>query len=683
MLDASARSRWRDSCAQRISAIADSSTIGASASLKRFASGVPSPPSTRPASSSATIAALKPPQLTIAVAAPPASGGFSRRPSANATIPPAAAAPAIAKPANSSGRGTASPSGYSRIAAHSATIEGVHRQQDAVLGAHAAVGDAAEQRPGGGEAGGGDEQVGRRLVLAEVLALDQERGAPQRADHLEGRHQREVGPEAVAGAGAGPGRFEGLRDRSVVVGLGRGDACRAVADQREGDAGQGDRRDAAADEGGRPAEAVERGLERDRAEQLAERADDAGQRRQQRAHAGGKPALRQPQDVDQDQRVAHADQRAAGDRGRDAVGEAEDQLAGGDRDQPERERAARADAVGGEAGRDLHREVDQELQRGEAGEHLVVEVEPLLGAQPGDAERHAVEDGGEVEARADAPDQPGAAGGSQLVDSLHLCRIYRIIPAVTAASRAYDHVKERLLAGDYADGELLSEGAIADELGISRTPVREALLQLQAERLLTLYPKRGALVTPMSPREVADLFEVRELVERHALAVADPAVVVPALEAVLTRQRELLAADDRAGFAAADRDFHRAWVAAAGNRDPARPLRRPARPPAPPRRRDRRRRRRPRGGDPRRAPADRDRAARRRPRRRRARPARPPRRRPRRLRRPAAAWRSLNRAAARLAKRPAPADRRDRRAGTSERTSIRQIEPVRDSRSRR
>lgn len=136
---------------------------------------------------------------------------------------------------------------------------------------------------------------------------------------------------------------------------------------------------------------------------------------------------------------------------------------------------------------------------------------------------------------------------------------------MSAADRAYDHVKQRLLAGDYADGELLSEGAIAEQLGISRTPVREALLQLQSEHLLTLYPKRGALVTPISAREISDLFDVRMLVERHAIQLADPAVVVPQLERVVARQRELLAADDRAGFAAADRDFHRAWVAAAGN----------------------------------------------------------------------------------------------------------------------
>ncbi|MDO8210781.1 GntR family transcriptional regulator [Conexibacter sp. CPCC 206217] len=136
---------------------------------------------------------------------------------------------------------------------------------------------------------------------------------------------------------------------------------------------------------------------------------------------------------------------------------------------------------------------------------------------------------------------------------------------MSASTRAYDHVKQQLLDGAYADGELLSEGVIAEQLGVSRTPVREALLQLQSERLLTLYPKRGALVTPLSAREIADLFDVRLLVERHALQLVDPDAVVPALEQVIARQRELLAADARAAFARADRDFHRTWVAAAGN----------------------------------------------------------------------------------------------------------------------
>jgi DNA-binding GntR family transcriptional regulator len=140
-----------------------------------------------------------------------------------------------------------------------------------------------------------------------------------------------------------------------------------------------------------------------------------------------------------------------------------------------------------------------------------------------------------------------------------------MIAPMSAADRAYEHVKQRLLAGDYAEGELLSEGAIAEQLGVSRTPVREALLHLQSERLLTLYPKRGALVTPISAREISDLFDVRMLVERHGIQLADTAAVVPQLEQLVARQRELLAADDRAAFAAADRDFHRVCVAAAGN----------------------------------------------------------------------------------------------------------------------
>jgi DNA-binding GntR family transcriptional regulator len=139
----------------------------------------------------------------------------------------------------------------------------------------------------------------------------------------------------------------------------------------------------------------------------------------------------------------------------------------------------------------------------------------------------------------------------------------------SAARRAYAHVKAQLLDGAFRDGELLSEGAIAQALAISRTPVREAFLQLEAEGLLELYPKRGALVVPVSARDVADLFEARLVLERHCLARAAataPAGLAATLDALLERQRERLAAGDRAGFVEADRELHRAWVEAAGNR---------------------------------------------------------------------------------------------------------------------
>lgn len=141
-------------------------------------------------------------------------------------------------------------------------------------------------------------------------------------------------------------------------------------------------------------------------------------------------------------------------------------------------------------------------------------------------------------------------------------------PTLSAARRAYEHVKARLLDGSYRDGSLLSEGTIAHELQISRTPVREAFLQLEGEGMLELYPKRGALVVPVTAAEVADVFDARLALERHCLvklAGALPAGLPAQLGAIIDRQRAHLAAGDRTAFATADRDLHRAWIAATGN----------------------------------------------------------------------------------------------------------------------
>jgi DNA-binding GntR family transcriptional regulator len=132
----------------------------------------------------------------------------------------------------------------------------------------------------------------------------------------------------------------------------------------------------------------------------------------------------------------------------------------------------------------------------------------------------------------------------------------------TATRRAHAHLKAQLLDGVHADGTLLSEVAIAEELGMSRTPVREACLQLEAEGLLQLYPKRGAMVVAVSPREVDELFEARLLVERHALSVADPQAIGRELARQAAAQRRIR---DRAAYVEADRAFHRTLVAAAGN----------------------------------------------------------------------------------------------------------------------
>lgn len=136
-----------------------------------------------------------------------------------------------------------------------------------------------------------------------------------------------------------------------------------------------------------------------------------------------------------------------------------------------------------------------------------------------------------------------------------------------AAERVYAYVKRAVLERRYEGGELLTEGELADAVGVSRTPVREALLRLEVEGLLRLYPKKGALVLPVSAREIQDVVETRMLVETHAArtAVPLPASVLEELEELLERQKQLTAEGDLAEVAVVDRCFHARLVRATGN----------------------------------------------------------------------------------------------------------------------
>jgi DNA-binding GntR family transcriptional regulator len=138
---------------------------------------------------------------------------------------------------------------------------------------------------------------------------------------------------------------------------------------------------------------------------------------------------------------------------------------------------------------------------------------------------------------------------------------------VPAVDRAYAFAKERILDGSFESGRLLTEGEVAGGAGMSRTPVREAFLRLESEGLLRLYPKRGALVVPVSITEVTSVLQTRLVVERWALEqviLRDIPLTEPAATVIATQER-LAAAGDGPGFVEADREFHRLFVAAAGN----------------------------------------------------------------------------------------------------------------------
>jgi len=139
----------------------------------------------------------------------------------------------------------------------------------------------------------------------------------------------------------------------------------------------------------------------------------------------------------------------------------------------------------------------------------------------------------------------------------------------SAAERAYAYVKGEILARRFAAHDLLSEGQLADAVGISRTPVREALLRLQGEGLVRLLPKRGALVLPVTVDEMADVMETRRMVEsfaaRKVLSSRPRQALLPILDGYLDDMRTAMHAADLTAYVAADRGFHLAIVAATGN----------------------------------------------------------------------------------------------------------------------
>ncbi|MQY12751.1 hypothetical protein SRB5_28900 [Streptomyces sp. RB5] len=136
-----------------------------------------------------------------------------------------------------------------------------------------------------------------------------------------------------------------------------------------------------------------------------------------------------------------------------------------------------------------------------------------------------------------------------------------------AAERVYVHVKEAVLDRRYEGGMLLTEGELAEAVGVSRTPVREALLRLEAEGLIKLYPKKGALVLPVSAQEIADVVETRMLVEEHAVrkAVPAPAGLLARLTELLESLKANVASGDLREAARLDRCFHAEIVRSSGN----------------------------------------------------------------------------------------------------------------------
>ena len=135
--------------------------------------------------------------------------------------------------------------------------------------------------------------------------------------------------------------------------------------------------------------------------------------------------------------------------------------------------------------------------------------------------------------------------------------------------RAYEFLKDTVLSDPDMQGQFINEQELADRIGVSRTPIREALLMLAAEDLIRLLPKKGAFVPSLSPREIGELFELRKLLECYAATEMIRRHLPDALAGMsdaFTQQQELVRHPGKAReFIEQDRLFHVALVGSLGN----------------------------------------------------------------------------------------------------------------------
>ncbi|MFJ6003379.1 GntR family transcriptional regulator [Arthrobacter sp. NPDC092385] len=142
--------------------------------------------------------------------------------------------------------------------------------------------------------------------------------------------------------------------------------------------------------------------------------------------------------------------------------------------------------------------------------------------------------------------------------------------SVSGREKAYAYLRENVLSDLSMQGQFLNEQELAERIGVSRTPVREAFLLLVADGLVELIPQRGAYIPIVTARQISDLMELRGVLESHAarVTVAAGSPPVEGMQAILEQQSDLpdpLTGASVKEFIRLDAMFHQELVDAAGN----------------------------------------------------------------------------------------------------------------------
>lgn len=136
---------------------------------------------------------------------------------------------------------------------------------------------------------------------------------------------------------------------------------------------------------------------------------------------------------------------------------------------------------------------------------------------------------------------------------------------VSLKSRAYLAIKDKIINCEYRPGVMLTEERLIEELNLTRTPIRDAVSRLEQEKLLTIKPKKGILITPLHFDEATHLLEARMLYETYA--VREYGLLIDE-QAILTLYKELLAVIEnptKEHSNVVDSDLHRLIIDALPN----------------------------------------------------------------------------------------------------------------------
>ncbi|HEY5636740.1 MAG TPA: GntR family transcriptional regulator [Burkholderiales bacterium] len=140
----------------------------------------------------------------------------------------------------------------------------------------------------------------------------------------------------------------------------------------------------------------------------------------------------------------------------------------------------------------------------------------------------------------------------------------------TRTAQAYAALRARILDNHWPPGHQALESALADELGLSRTPVREALVRLRDEGLVEVVPRHGMRVLPVSAEDMRQIYEVLAALEAAAAELAaarrPSAGELRPLETATRDMERALKRDDLPAWAEADERFHRHLIELSGNR---------------------------------------------------------------------------------------------------------------------